>query len=143
MKIREVKTFNLHEYLTVLQLLQQLVSVCNLPDENEFSQIIESENSHLFLAELNENEIIGMVSVGSYRTPSGPKFWIEDVVVDKNHTGKGYGKQLVLYAIKFSESSGAKDIFLTSRNSRIFANRLYQKLGFIKQETNKYKLNLK
>jgi ribosomal protein S18 acetylase RimI-like enzyme len=83
-----------------------------------------------------------MLTIGTYKTPTGIKVWIEDVVVDGSHRGKGIGKELMLFAIDYSRSLGAKDIKLTSRPARIEANELYKKLGFKKYETNFYRYQL-
>ena len=56
-----------------------------------------------------------MLTIADYKTPTGVKVWIEDVVVDESHRGKGIGKELMLVAIEYSKSLGSKDIRLTSR----------------------------
>jgi ribosomal protein S18 acetylase RimI-like enzyme len=68
--------------------------------------------------------------------------WVEDVVVDAGSRGKGYGKELMLFAIEYAKAAGAQVISLTSRPARIAANELYSALGFKKYETNLYKHNL-
>jgi ribosomal protein S18 acetylase RimI-like enzyme len=92
---------------------------------------------------VDNKQIAGMLTIGTYKTPTGIKVWIEDVVVDELQRGKGVGKELMLFAISYSKSLGAKDVRLTSRPSRIEANELYSKLGFRKYETNFYKYVLK
>jgi len=47
------------------------------------------------------------------------------------------------YAIDFAMKAGAESIDLTSRPERHAANQLYLKLGFVKRETNVYRLALK
>jgi ribosomal protein S18 acetylase RimI-like enzyme len=83
-----------------------------------------------------------MLTVGVYRTPSGNKAWIEDVVIDELFRGMSYGEKIVLHAIDFIRSLDADTISLTSNSSRIAANRLNQKLGFEQYETNVYKMKL-
>jgi ribosomal protein S18 acetylase RimI-like enzyme len=139
LNIKELKIFGLKEYQAVLNLMPQLDPGCKLPPEDFFRQILESGDSYLFVAEPDSNEIAGMLTVATYITPSGRKVWIEDVVVDKKHTGKGIGKQLILYALQFAKSLGAESVELTSRPSRVAASRLYQQIGFVKLDTNKYK----
>lgn len=68
------------------------------------------------------------------------KAWIEDVVVDQNYRGKGYGKVMIDKVIALCRNKGNMTLMLTSRPSRIVANRLYQSLGFEKRETNVYKM---
>lgn len=141
-EIREVKQFGQRIYTSVLSLLKQLSPDAILPDEAHLNEIIESENSYLFVAELNE-QIVGMLTVVTYNIPSGMKTWIEDVVVDAELRGKGIGKLLTMHAIEFAKSTGAASIELTSRPSRVSANKLYQEIGFQQRETNCYKLLIK
>jgi len=84
-----------------------------------------------------------MLTLGTYYIPTGTKVWIEDVVVDESQRGKGIGQELTIFAVIFAGSLNAESVELTSRPSRIAANKLYQKLGFIKRETNVYRFDLK
>ena len=139
MKIKEIERFGDREFTAVTRLVQQLDPHSVLPEKEYFKGILKSERTHLFLAELDNKEIAGMLTVCAYDVPSGTKMWIEDVVVDESHRGKGYGKALMEYALDYAKSKGAVTIDLTSRPSRIEANRLYQKLGFVLRETNVYR----
>jgi ribosomal protein S18 acetylase RimI-like enzyme len=143
MKIKKIKRFSVRVYEAVLSLLPQLASEADLPTKEYFESILKSDNIHFFIAELDNKQIVGMITVGTYRIPSGTKVWIEDVVVDESQRGKGIGKELILHAINYSGSLGAKSVGLTSRPSRTSANRLYQKLGFVRYETNVYKYLLR
>jgi ribosomal protein S18 acetylase RimI-like enzyme len=143
MKIKEINRFSLRIFSAVLKLLPQLDPGAILPTEKHFKRILESERTHLFIVETDQNRIAGMLTIATYDIPTGIKAWIEDVVIDESQRGKGYGRELMLYAIKFAESIGAEAIELTSRPSRISANHLYQKLGFVIRETNLYKFYLK
>jgi ribosomal protein S18 acetylase RimI-like enzyme len=143
MKIKKIKRFSVRVYEAVLSLLPQLASEADLPTREYFERILKSENIHFFIAELDNKQIAGMITIGTYMIPSGKKAWIEDVVVDESQRGKGIGKELILHAINYSGSLGAKSVGLTSRPSRTSANRLYQKLGFVKYETNVYKYLLR
>jgi ribosomal protein S18 acetylase RimI-like enzyme len=142
-KIRELTNFSIREFHAVKNILPQLDNKNSTLTKEHYKGILKSENSHLFLAELNDFEIIGMFTLGTYKTPLSTKVWIEDVVIDKEYTGKGYGKRMILFAIEFTKLLGAEALELTSRPTRIAANKLYQKLGFKKQNTNKYKYVIK
>jgi ribosomal protein S18 acetylase RimI-like enzyme len=143
MKIKRINRFSTRVFEAVLRLLPQVASNEELPAKQYFKSILTSENVHFFIAELNNKQIVGMLTIGTYPTPSGAKVWIEDVVVDETQRGKGIGKELMLFAINYSGSLGAKTIGLTSRPSRTAANKLYQKLGFMQYETNVYKYLLR
>jgi len=143
MKIERVNRISERVFEAVLRLLAQLAPDTELPTKDYFERVLTSENIHFFTGGLDDNRIVAMLTIGTYNTPSGTKVWIEDVVVDESQRGKGLGEELMLFAIDYSKSLGAGSISLTSRPSRIVANRLYQKLGFLQSETNVYKYLLK
>jgi ribosomal protein S18 acetylase RimI-like enzyme len=142
MKIKKVNRYSRRVFDAVLKLLPQLDPDSQFPDEERFRSILQSKNTHFFIAELDNKEIAGILTLVTYDIPSGRKVWIEDVVVDESQRGKGYGRELMLSAISFGKSTGAKSIELTSRPSRIAANQLYRQLGFVIRETNVYRYSL-
>jgi ribosomal protein S18 acetylase RimI-like enzyme len=143
MKIKKINRFSERVFEAVLKLLPQLAPDTDLPARQYVEDILTSENIHFFIAELNNKQIIGMLTIGTYDILTGKKVWIEDVVVDESQRGKGFGKEMVKFAIEYSETLGAASIALTSRPSRVEANELYKKLGFVLHETNVYKYLLR
>ena len=141
-KIHRIQDFNEKHFIIIQKLLLQLAPDLQFPTKGDFKKMLESENTHLFIAELENSEIVGMITIGTYDIPSGKRIWIEDVVVDSSQRGKRYGEQLTLFAINYCKSLGGSDIRLTSRPERVAANKLYQKLGFINYDTNLYKFTL-
>jgi ribosomal protein S18 acetylase RimI-like enzyme len=83
-----------------------------------------------------------MLTIGEYLAPTGRKVWIEDVVVDEAMRGRSLGRMLVEHAITYSKTTGGGTLMLTSRPSRIAANRLYRSCGFEPKETNMYRMSL-
>jgi ribosomal protein S18 acetylase RimI-like enzyme len=142
MEIQKINRFSERAFEAVSGLLPQLSPDASLLTREYFKSILGSEGAHLFIAELDNKQIAGMLTIGTYKTPTGIKVWIEDVVVDESYRGKGIGKELMIFAVNYSKSLGANDVRLTSRPSRIAANELYSKLGFKKYETNFYKYPL-
>jgi ribosomal protein S18 acetylase RimI-like enzyme len=139
MEIKKITRFSERAFEAVSGLLPQLSPDASLLTREYFKSILASAGAHLFIAELDNKQIAGMLTIGTYKTPTGIKVWIEDVVVDESYRGKGIGKELMIFAVNYSKSLGAKDVSLTSRPARIAANELYSKLGFKKYETNFYK----
>jgi ribosomal protein S18 acetylase RimI-like enzyme len=121
-------------------LIPQLSPNCPVPSKSELENLINSNNTLIFIAE--ENEIIGTLTLVFNKIPTGNKVWIEDVVVDNAARGKGVGEKLIRFAIDYVTSKGIKQINLTSGPERIAANKLYQKLSFTKRETNVYRLTI-
>ena len=141
-KIVKIKTFSSETYRFVCRLTQQLTPNKDCPSEEAFRHILDSDSAHLFVIRDADKTSVGMLTVGIYRTPTGCKAWIEDVVVDDAHRGRGFGKKITEHAIDFVRNSGADTISLTSSSSRIAANQLYQTLGFELYETNVYRMIL-
>jgi ribosomal protein S18 acetylase RimI-like enzyme len=125
------------------RLVPQLSSSGRKPSREEITQIVESPASVLYIARDpdRQGEIIGTLTLAMYRIPTGLKAWIEDVVVDESARGKRVGEMLCLAAIERAKTAGAKGVDLTSRPSREAANRLYQRMGFQKRDTNSYRFN--
>ncbi len=138
MTITRITTYDLKLHQAVNSLLPQLDDSLKELNETHFKTMLSSANTHFFVAENEENEIVGMLTIGEYDIPTAKRMWIEDVVVDQSQRGKGIGKQLLEYAIAYAREKMADSLMLTSRPQRIAANQLYQKLGFIKRETNVY-----
>lgn len=139
-KIVELTEFTPAYLKGINKLLQQLTANKPLLGADELKGIIASENSHLFIL-IHEGDIAGMTTVGHYRTPTGMKYWIEDVAVDNSFRGKGLGKTLIQHAIGFVSQSKKATLMLTSTPKRVAANNLYQSIGFQRKETNVYKMS--
>jgi ribosomal protein S18 acetylase RimI-like enzyme len=82
--------------------------------------------------------ILGMLTLIVYRVPTGLRAWIHDVVVDEAARGRGVGEALTQEALHQAQDAGAISVELTTRQERVAANRLYQRLGFEQRETNVY-----
>jgi ribosomal protein S18 acetylase RimI-like enzyme len=107
------------------------------PSREDLQRAIES--SRLLIAR-SQGRIVGMLSLVVFRIPTGTRALIEDVVVDREHRGRGIGEALTRHAIELACASSARTIDLTSRPERVAANALYRKLGFVQRETNVYRL---
>ena len=122
-------------------LLKQLSSQEFSFTERKLAALITDPSSTLFLL-YAEGKIAGMLTLGTYLSPTGRKAWIEDVVVDSIYRGKGYGKMLVEHAIEYARTLSPCTLMLTSNPARITANELYRASGFEPKITNVYKMSL-
>lgn len=122
-------------------LLKQLSSQEFSFSERELAALVNDPSSSLFLL-FTEDKIAGMLTLGTYLSPTGRKAWIEDVVVDSAYRGKGYGKMLVEHAIEYARTLSPCTLMLTSNPARIAANELYRASGFEQKITNVYKMSL-
>lgn len=123
------------------RLIPQLSSSNPAPTSDELREIVDAESTLLLLAE-EDGVIVGSLTLALFRIPTGLRAWIEDVVVDGAARGKGVGEALNRFALDEAKRRGATTVDLTSRPSREAANRLYQRLGFVKRDTNVYRFDL-
>ncbi len=124
------------------RLIPQLSSSSLPPTHEELQEMINSDASILFLARDDNGQIVGTLTLVVFRIPTGLRAWIEDVVVDEAARGRGIGEALTRAALDHAARLGVKTVDLTSRPSREAANRLYQKIGFVRRETNLYRYTL-
>lgn len=123
------------------RLIPQLSNSAPPPGRDGLAAIVGSPHCELFVARL-DGVIHGSLTLTVYPLPTGPKAWIEDVVVDDEARGRGLGEALSRAALDAARASGAKEVDLTSRPKREAANRLYQRLGFVARDTNVYRMTL-
>ena len=108
---------------------------------SELEEIVDGNSTVLFAARHN-GDIVGLLTLAVFRIPTGVRAWIEDVVVDELARGSGVGEALSRAALAEAARRGAKTVELTSRPSREAANRLYQRVGFVRRDTNVYRYEL-
>jgi ribosomal protein S18 acetylase RimI-like enzyme len=162
-----VRVFAVHEVTNdlmkaVQSLLPQLSSSAGRPSRQEVEDIVSSPATTLLVARddaldeadgvagqdpvANADEpygpIVGMLTLVTFRIPTGVRARIEDVVVDSATRGRGVGSELTRAALEIAAARGAHTVDLTSRPSREAANRLYQHLGFEQRETVVYRFAL-
>ena len=138
MKVIEISEYSEGILTALNELLPQLSSSASPLSDAFLLRIIQSESSHLLMAE-EDGQFYGSLTLAVFVIPTGTRAWIEDVVVSKDSRGKGVGRLLSEYAVNLANELGAKTIDLTSRPSREVANSLNKKIGFIQRETNIYR----
>jgi ribosomal protein S18 acetylase RimI-like enzyme len=138
MNIIEITEFS-EEILTAVNgLLPQLSSSALPLTDVSLRKIIQSESSYLLMAE-EDGQFYGSLSLVLFVIPTGTRARIEDVVVSEDSRGRGVGRLISERAVDLAIQLGAKTIDLTSRPSRVIANNLYKKIGFVQRETNIYR----
>ena len=140
-KIFSPTNYDTSHYEAICHLLGQLTTRNIAFTVEDYHTLVTSSCSHFFLLQ-HEEKVVGMLTLGEYLSPTGSKAWIEDVVVDEACRGKGFGRLLVAHAIDYSKTRGIDTVYLTSNPKRVAANGLYQSMGFVRKETNMYKLEL-
>ena len=123
-------------------LLPQLTGAPSTVTEADVAAILALPGVRLLVARDDRGRIVGTATLSTYRTPTRRRAHIDDVVVDGSARGLGVGAALTVEAIGLARALGAEQVDLTSSPERAAANRLYQRLGFQRRETNVYRLPL-
>jgi ribosomal protein S18 acetylase RimI-like enzyme len=125
------------------RLVPQLSRSNAAPTREHLEEMVGSPAITLLLAYNEAGEIVGTLTLAMFRIPTALRAWIEDVIVDDSQRGQGIGEALTRHALGVAKAAGATTVDLTSRPAREAANRLYQRVGFERRETNVYRYSLK
>jgi len=93
-----------------------------------------NDQSVAFIA-LDDVKPLGFVQLyPSFSSVSMKRSWIlNDLFVNELARGKGVGERLMKTAIEFARETGAKGLLLETANDNAIAQRLYERIGFIKE----------
>ena len=115
-------------------------SICELENEIldfEVFSAIFNENivnpNNLYLLAENENEQLGFISFHTQNLlhHCGRVGEIQEFFIDKNHRGKGIGRQLIEKIMQYSDQNNLKSIEVTTNRRRVENVLIYENLGFV------------
>jgi ribosomal protein S18 acetylase RimI-like enzyme len=129
------------ELVVAIERLLPQLSTATPPSLDPLRAIARADGIDLFIARL-DGTVVGTLTLVGVQLLTGVRMIIEDVVVDDAARGHGVGEALVRAALERARSLGARSVDLTSRPSREAANRLYERTGFVRRETNVYRYDL-
>jgi len=112
-------------------------------DQIDLAELLDGKNQISFVYCSNENKIIGIALMCTYNVISGKKGWIEDVVVDSEHRGKGIGRKMINTLLYIGIENGLSQILLFTEDHRTSAIKLYSDLGFKVKESRIYTKKIK
>jgi ribosomal protein S18 acetylase RimI-like enzyme len=111
------------------------------PNIRQWRRILAQKGVRVFFAREGKL-IVGMAMLRWHELPMGKVGTVEDAVVSSKYRRKGYGGVLTRAIIDFAKKKKVAYIDLTSRPERVAANKLWQKFGWKKRQTNVYRLLL-
>lgn len=141
MEISKLTDINKDTVDALNHLLQQLSPTCELMTLVRLSEIVNSSNVIVYIAQ-EGSAIVGVATLLICNLTSGVRAQVEDVVVDSNFRGQKIGEKLIQHIVEQALLRDIRKIELTSKPARIAANKLYQKLGFKIRETNVYRFDI-
>jgi len=108
---------------------------CDPFTEAGFQAMLNDENVHAYAAEL-DGRVIGLAMVRMKQTPPGTPMqprrvaFIDDVVVDEHHRGRGVGTALLNHLRACVKGWNADSLELMVWGFNTAAMRMYEKAGF-------------
>lgn len=132
----ELLTYTPSDFTDLASMMQELSSNIVFTRES-LDRMLADPNSHLYVIR-EEGRIVACACLCIYHQPFSTDATIESVVVSSNMRGKGLGRKLMEHLIEEAARMKVDCIHLTSNPKREAANALYQKMGFVKNETNCY-----
>ena len=103
--------------------------------------LVRSEDAPTYVAE-SDGRVVGMVTLCVFRTLTGPKAYLDHLVVGPDWRRRGIGRALMQYAIEQASTAGASRIDLTANAQKQAGHALYRSLGFQERDTENFRLNL-
>ena len=110
--------------------------------EKDLGRIKNQPNAQSLYA-FQDNEIVGVVLLSWFRSLTRNVLTIEDLIILPKFRGKGYGKQLVKWAIQFAKNRGVDCVEVMTKSDNSIAKKLYEEGGFKDRKQTAYRLWLK
>jgi GNAT superfamily N-acetyltransferase len=140
MQIVELNSQNINEYLPqCLGLQKHLVSEGTPVEEEQFIATAIEQNSY-FVGLFEENTLAGMGVMSKIVHPVATNGYINNIVVSPDFRGKGYFSVIMDELERKAKEWKCVRVDLSC--SRELVQKLYEKRGYMKKETNFYILKL-
>ncbi|MCA1319359.1 GNAT family N-acetyltransferase [Bacillus tianshenii] len=106
---------------------------------NFLRERISNEESVIFLA-YEQEQAVGFTQLyPTFSSVQMKRTWVlNDLFVQEEYRGHGFGGQLVRQAIEFADSREAAGVLLETMPDNVNAQRLYERIGFKKEENYYY-----
>lgn len=136
--VEELSSYTSQDMVDIDSLMHELsaTSFCN---EHLLADALDDVNVHVYVIR-DEGHIVATGTLCIKHTLEFTIADVESVVVSSKCRGRGYGKELMTAMIEAAKRMNVHHLQLTSNPARVAANRLYQNMGFVRYETNCYKM---
>jgi len=96
------------------------------PDLLKISEIYQVNKGNFWIA-VEKEKVVGTIGLRAYGNNRG---YLKRMYVDKSFRGTGLASELLYTLVKFAKKNNYKEIFLTTFETMIAANKFYSKMGF-------------
>ncbi|HVF69719.1 MAG TPA: GNAT family N-acetyltransferase [Xanthomonadales bacterium] len=139
--IEQLTSLSLKDAEAIRRLVSQLGSEFQPLGDKDLKEMLKSPTTYLLVARQSKTQkIVGMATLAVYRIPYAKKAYFDDFIIEEAYQGQGIGSLLLEKVLAKAAELGATYIDFTSTPTRLAANKLYEKFGFTKRDTNVYRL---
>ena len=139
--IRVVRTVEDGLIQAIDRLVPQIPGTASVPGRWELEQMVADPGAVLIVAESGA-VIIGMLALVVFRTPTGLRARLEDLVVEDYVELPAITERLIRRAMKTSSSRGARIVHVDCPTSNADVGRIFERLGFERMSTTAYRYKL-
>ncbi|MBI4059786.1 GNAT family N-acetyltransferase [Candidatus Giovannonibacteria bacterium] len=133
-KILEYLKKMLFNFDEVKKLADELITTDTVKEQSLYKALLNGYVSRVY----DGPRLVGMGWIFPRQTMLRRQAVVEDMIVDAAYRGKGLGKKILLDLMEWAKSKGVEVVELTTNPSRVAANELYKKTGFVLHPTNHY-----
>ena len=103
--------------------------------------VVRAEDAPVFVAD-SGGGVVGMITLCVFTTLTGPKAFLDHLVVAPGSRRRGIGRELVQHAVEQARAAGAVRIDLTANHRKEAGRALYESIGFRERQTATFRLDL-
>lgn len=130
MHIREARSDS--DYYKAYPVICQLIHGLDMQTYAERVFVARATGYRMFIGEVGGDVVAVIGLMPNHNLHDGFVIYIEHVVVDQGHRGKGYGRALIQFAEKRAIEEGCNLIELDTNWGAETAEKLYESCGFVK-----------
>lgn len=138
MNIHQATINDLDSLVELFDLYRQFYKqASDLKGAREFLEDRLIKNESIIFIAFDDGKAVGFTQLfPSFSSVSMQRSWVlNDLYVKETARRKGVAEKLIRKAIAFAEETGSKGILLETAADNVNAQKLYEKIGFIKEST--------
>lgn len=138
MNIHQATINDLDSLVELFDLYRQFYKqASDLKGAREFLEDRLIKNESIIFIAFDDGKAVGFTQLfPSFSSVSMQSSWVlNDLYVKETARRKGVAEKLIRKAIAFAEETGSKGILLETAADNVNAQKLYEKIGFIKEST--------
>jgi len=141
LEITQLKTATQSALDELLALGRELHADNRTMNLSSLEELLADESAIMMVVKDGER-IVGMATLYIIPKIGKKNGLLEDVIISAEYRGQGLGERLVREVLTIAKAQGLASITLTSNPVRVAAHKLYEKVGFVKKDSEVLRISL-